>query len=121
MPSIAPATVPDRVTSSATFWLRLTPDRTRSGAGPSISCCTAIITQSVGVPSTAKRRSSSFRTRIGSDSVSARLAPDCSYSGAQIQMSSLSARAIFSRLTRPGALMPSSLVRRILTQRLRCG
>jgi hypothetical protein len=41
---------------------------------------TPSITQSVGVPVVAKRRSDSCRTRIGSASVSARLAPDCSYS-----------------------------------------
>ena len=88
MPSIAPATVPDMVTSSAALWPRLTPESTRSGLASFISSSIASITQSVGVPVTAKRRSSSCRTRSGSDRVSAREAPDCSASGAQTQTSS---------------------------------
>ena len=41
----------------------------------------------MGVPVVEKRRVSCRRTRIGSESVSARLAPDRSVSGAQIQTS----------------------------------
>ncbi len=103
MPSMAPATVPDMVTSSAILAPRLTPDRTRSGLAPLISSLMPSITQSVGVPVTAKRRSSSLRTRTGSESVRARDAPDCSYSGATIQMSSDSSRAIRSRASSPSA------------------
>src|SRR5579862_1609335 len=51
--------------------------------------------------------------RSGSDSVSARDAPDCSYSGAEIQTSSLSWRAIRSSAPNPSAWMPSSLLRRM--------
>ncbi len=71
------------------------------------------ITQSVGVPEVEKRRSSNCRTRIGSESVSARLAPDRSASGAQIQTSSESLAAIRSSAARPSAWIPSSLVKRM--------
>ena len=60
MPSMAPATVPDMVTSSAMFCPRLTPERTRSGLPPSTRSRTPIITQSVGVPVMAKVLGSSF-------------------------------------------------------------
>ena len=43
----------------------------------------------------------------------ARPFPDCSSSGATIQISSVSSRAICSNTSRPGALIPSSLVSRI--------
>src|SRR5580704_12226782 len=52
--------------------------------------------------------------RSGSESVSAREAPDCSCSGAAIHTSSLSRRAIRSSAASPSAWMPSSLVSRIL-------
>ena len=71
------------------------------------------MTQSVGVPLTANRRSPSWRSRIGSLSVSEWPAPDCSSAGAITQTSSLSSAAIFSSATRPGAWMPSSLVTRM--------
>src|SRR5262245_13303566 len=70
----------------------------------------AMRTQSAGVPWTAKRRSSSRRSRIGLASESECEAPDCSTSGATIHTSSVSVRAILSRVSRPSAWMPSSLV-----------
>src|SRR5436190_1293504 len=82
MASMAPATVPDMVTSSARFTPRLTPESTRSGFLPFTSSRRPSITQSVGVPVVENRRGPYSRTRIGSESVSARLAPDRSASGA---------------------------------------
>ena len=73
----------------------------------------ASITQSVGVPDTAKRLGPALRKRKGSDSVSECDAPDCSVSGATTQMSSESVRAIFSATASPGAWMPSSFETRI--------
>src|SRR5215472_3175604 len=70
-------------------------------------------TQSVGVPSTAKRRGPSLRTRSGRWRVSEWLAPLCSSSGATIQTSRQMLRATLCRIVRPCASMPSSLVRRI--------
>src|SRR4051794_41002258 len=70
-------------------------------------------TQSVGVPSTANRRSPIWRIRNGRCSVSEWLAPDCSVSGATPQTSSDRVRAIFSSTSRPGAWIPSSFDSRI--------
>ena len=72
-----------------------------------------IITASVGVPVTQKRRSPSFLSRTGTVRVSEWPAPDCSSVGATIQTSSEKARAIVSSTLSPGALTPSSLVRRM--------
>ena len=72
-----------------------------------------MITQSVGVPLTAKCLSATSRSRSGSLSDSECDTPDWSLSGATIQTSSDKVRAIFSQASRPGAWMPSSLVIRI--------
>ena len=72
-----------------------------------------MITQSVGVPLTAKTRSESFRSRNGSCSVSECAAPLWSVSGATTQTSFERSDAIFCRTSRPGASMPSSFVMRI--------
>src|ERR1035437_4655141 len=72
-----------------------------------------MITQSVGVPLTAKCRSATSRRRSGSLSDNECDTPDWSLSGATIQISSDSLRAIFSQASRPGAWMPSSLVMRM--------
>ncbi len=69
-----------------------------------ITWAQAIITQSVGVPVTAKRRLSISRRRSGMVSVSECEAPDCSVSGATTQTSSDSARAMFSAATKPGGV-----------------
>src|SRR5690606_29162301 len=71
------------------------------------------MTQSVGVPCTAKRWSAILRMRRGWDSVRPWLAPLCSSSGATIQTSSLKVRAMSSSTLRPWAFTPSSLVMRI--------
>src|SRR5262245_62064596 len=92
---------------------RLTPDSTRSGRRFGIRWLTASSTQSVGVPSTAKRRVEMRRTCSGRRRVSEWPAPLCSISGATTQTSRESARATFSNTLRPGALMPSSLVTRM--------
>ena len=63
----------------------------------------AIITESVGVPVTAKRRSPSFCRRTGRVRVSEWPAPDCSSDGAQIQISSENCSAISSSTANPGA------------------
>ena len=118
MPCSAPATVPEKVVSSATFCPRFTPESTRSGLPPSTSSCTASMTQSVGVPETAKVLGSSRRTRTGSVRVSRRDAPDCSVSGAQTQTSSVRRLAIRTSACSPSAPIPSSLVMRILMRRL---
>src|ERR1700722_10962203 len=112
-PSMAPAIVPEYVTSSAAFWPRLTPDRIRSGGLPSRMWRTPMMTQSVGVPLIANRRSSTVRMRSGSLSESECETPDWSNSGATTQTSSESARAISLHTSSPGALMPSSLVTRM--------
>ena len=75
--------------------------------------CSAISTQSVGVPSTEKWRSPWLRTRSGRVRVSECAAPLWLVSGATTQTSSLSARAIRSRVLMPRALMPSSLLTRM--------
>ena len=54
----------------------------------------AIITASVGVPVTQKRRSPSFLRRTGTVSVSEWPAPDCSSVGATIQTSSENMRLL---------------------------
>src|ERR1700704_5294381 len=72
-----------------------------------------MITQSVGVPRTAKWRGPTSRSRKGSLSDSECDTPDWSSSGATTQTSSDNARAISSTIFRPGAWMPSSLVQRI--------
>ena len=112
-PCIAPATVPETVTSSAMFWPRLTPDRIRSGSLPVTMSCTPISTQSDGVPVTANQRSSTSRTRSGMFKVSARLMPDCSSAGATTQTSAEIEHAISCSTFRPGARTPSSLVIRM--------
>src|SRR5215469_5689350 len=76
-------------------------------------CAVPIITQSVGVPVTAKRCASISRNRSGRDSVRECEAPDCSLSGATTQTSSVSACAMRSATARPGAWIPSSLVTRM--------
>ena len=60
-----------------------------------------MITQSVGVPLTAKRRGPISRSRSGSLSDSECETPDWSVSGATTQMSSDSARAISSQHREP--------------------
>src|SRR5262245_15491582 len=72
-----------------------------------------MITQSVGVPFTAKRCSPISRRRKGSLSDSECDTPDWSYSGATTHTSSDSARAISSQASSPAAWMPSSLVMRM--------
>ena len=62
-----------------------------------------MMTQSVGVPLTAKCRAPTSRRRSGSLSESECDTPDWSLSGATIQTSSDSSRAIFSQASRPGA------------------
>src|SRR5262249_1226598 len=74
---------------------------------------TPMMTQSVGVPLMAKRRSSTARMRSGSLSDSECETPDWSNSGATTQTSSDSPRGISAQTSRPGALMPSSLVTRM--------
>src|SRR5215217_1849847 len=74
-----------------------------------------MMTQSVGVPLMAKRRSSTSRRRKGSLSDSECDTPLWSVSGATIQTSSDSAAAMRSATPRPGAWMPSSLVTRMRT------
>src|SRR5690606_27564823 len=69
---------------------------------------TARRTESVGVPSTAKRRRDSLRIRSGRRSVSEWLEALCSSSGATTHTSFDRDRATFSRCFRPGAWMPSS-------------
>ena len=64
----------------------------------------AIITQSVGVPVTAKRFSRTWRRRSGSVSVSECEAPDCSVSGATTHTSSVSARAMASGDAKAGRM-----------------
>ena len=63
----------------------------------------AISTESVGVPDTAKRRSAKRRTRNGRLIVSDRDAPDCSSAGATTQTSSDKVAAIASSAFSPGA------------------
>src|SRR5574337_1857314 len=72
-----------------------------------------MITQSVGVPRTAKCRSLTSRNRSGSFSDSECDTPDWSSSGATTHTSSDNAAAICSTICKPGACMPSSLVHRI--------
>ena len=72
-----------------------------------------MMTLSVGVPRTAKARSSIWRRRSGSCSVSEWLAPDWLVSGATTHTSSLSSAAIWRSACSPGESMPSSLVRRM--------
>src|SRR5689334_669535 len=76
-------------------------------------CRAPMMTQSVGVPRTAKWRGPTSRSRSGSFSDSECETPDWSSSGATSQTSSDSARAISSITLRPGAWIPSSLVQRI--------
>jgi hypothetical protein len=68
-----------------------------------ITSPSAISTESVGVPVTAKRRSPNCRSRIGRVRVSERLVPDWSSAGATIQTSSDSVAAIRSSAASPGA------------------
>src|SRR5215831_9168405 len=82
-------------------------------------CREAMMTQSVGVPLTAKRRSATGRSRKGSLSESECDTPDWSYSGATTQTSSESARAISTQASSPSEWMPSSLVTRMRMAGLR--
>ena len=86
------------------------PDRITSGGESFITCASASITASVGVPVTEKRRSSCFLSRTGVVRVSEWPAPDCSSVGATIHTSSLNLRATASSSLRPRAFTPSSLV-----------
>ena len=72
-----------------------------------------MMTLSVGVPRTAKARSSTLRMRSGSCSESEWLAPDWLVSGATTHTSWESCSAISRSACRPGESMPSSLVRRM--------
>src|SRR5688500_13763262 len=85
----------------------------RSGGSSFISWAIAIITASVGVPVTQKRRSPSFLNRTGLLRVSEWPEPDCSSVGATTQISSEKPRAIVSSSLRPVAFTPSSLVSRM--------
>ena len=67
------------------------------GGASFITCAQAIITQSVGVPVTAKRFVSISRRRSGRVSVSECEAPDCSVSGATTQTSSRQGAGDFLR------------------------
>src|SRR3954451_5784346 len=86
------------------------PDRITSGGESFITCASASMTASVGVPVTEKRRSSCFLSRTGVVRVNEWPAPDCSSVGATIHTSSLSLRATASSSLRPRAFTPSSLV-----------
>ena len=92
---------------------RLIPESTRSGALSFSTCRTPMMTLSVGVPRTAKARSSTLRMRKGSCRESEWLAPDWLLSGATTQTSSLNLEAISRSACRPGESMPSSFVRRM--------
>src|SRR5688572_2729582 len=76
-------------------------------------CFTAISTQSLGVPPTAKRRGTILCSGSGRRRVRPWLAPLCSASGAITHTSLDSERATRSRIFRPGAWMPSSLETRM--------
>src|SRR3546814_10004234 len=68
----------------------------RSGGSSFMIQAIAIITESVGVPVTQKRRSPSFLSLTGKVRVSEWPAPDCSSVGATTQISSENSLAIFS-------------------------
>src|SRR3712207_1770713 len=72
-----------------------------------------MMTQSVGVPFTAKCRSEISRRRKGSLSESECDTPLWSVSGATTHTSAESCRAMVSNTLRPGACTPSSLVTRM--------
>ena len=72
-----------------------------------------MMTQSLGVPRSAKRRSPISRSRSGSFSDSECDRPDWSVSGATTQTSSEARSRCFSSAASPAAWMPSSLVRRM--------
>ena len=72
-----------------------------------------MMTQSVGVPLTAKRRSSIARRRSGSFSDSECDTPDWSSSGAITHTSCDRAPAISAQMSSPSEWMPSSLVMRM--------
>jgi hypothetical protein len=76
-----------------------------------------MMTQSVGVPRMAKRRSSTWRMRIGSDRVSGMRDAGLVVSGATTQTSSERRAGDRSATSSPGAWMPSSLVTRIFMAR----
>src|SRR5262245_40724560 len=101
------------MTSSPALRPRLTPASTRSGGRSLITCRAPMITQSVGVPFTAKRRSPISRSRSGSLSESECDTPDWSNSGAITHTSSDSARPISAQTSSPSEWMPSSLVMRM--------
>ncbi len=79
---------------------------------------TPMITQSVGVPCTAKWRGLISRRRKGLLSDSECATPDWSISGATMKTSSDNWRAIASIILRPGAWTPSSLVSKMRMDRL---
>ena len=82
---------------------RFTPDSTRSGGLSAMIFRTPMMTQSVGVPLTAKWRGLISRRRSGSLSDSECATPDWSLSGATTTTSSLSSAAIVSSTARPAA------------------
>src|SRR4051812_4100540 len=84
------------------------PDSTRSGRWSFSRWLIVSMTQSVGVPSTEKWRSSYCLSRKGRWMVSEWLAPDCSCSGATTHTSSVILRAIFSSILIPVEWMLSS-------------
>src|SRR5436190_19028453 len=84
----------------------------RSGRASLSSHCTARLTQSVGVPSTAYTRSSSFWSRSGRVRVSEWPEALCSRSGATM-MTSPSSRRAPARSLMPSEYTPSSLVTRM--------
>src|SRR5579864_4166039 len=110
---MAAATVPEYVTSSPRLAPALTPESTRLGRLSRSTALMARSTQSVGVPSTAKRRGPSLRIRSGRLSVSEWLAPLCSCSGATTHTSLQRVRATLASSLIPGELMPSSLEMRM--------
>src|SRR5471032_2562516 len=89
------------------------PDKTIVGGFFFMTCLMACSTQSVGVPSIAKRLARSLRMRSVRRSVSEWLAPLCSCSGATTQTSGQRERATFSSSRMPGAPIPSSFEMRM--------
>jgi hypothetical protein len=112
IPSNAPATVPELVTSSPRFHPLLIPETTSAGTVVSRRLQTANVTQSAGVPFTAYHRGRICRRRNGLCSVIARPTAFWVFSGATTHTSPNVAIAL-AKARRPGASMPSSLVTRI--------
>src|SRR5689334_22187060 len=100
---------------------RLTPDSTMSGLRFFSRCLTANSTQSVGVPSSACLVSVIWRARTGWVSESEWPAPLWLYSGDTTQTSLESWVAMSIIASRPGALMPSSLVTRMRLRAISSG